>query len=150
MIAAINTGHCNQSVDCIPVIYSKQLKKLGEEGIAVPNKLDAINAASLFLRLKNHQLTINKNETYCLCNWAATDDIANFFVNTSSVLDRYISSGLSANVWDASGLNRDELRCTRVLAWYLNPRGNHGCGDLIIKWLLSHIKPLINKLTYNI
>lgn len=41
--------------------------------------------------------------------------------------------------WEISGLGRDEVRNTSVLAWLLNPRGSHGMGSAVMKHLLSYI-----------
>ena len=41
------------------------------------------------------------------------------------------TSGAEINVWQQSGLKRDEVRNTGVLAWWLDQQGNHGLGRLL-------------------
>jgi|TARA_B100000519_G_C14259710_1_gene446989 hypothetical protein len=41
------------------------------------------------------------------------------------------------NVWEIAGLKRDELRISRVLAWYLDPKASHGIGAGLVKRFLS-------------
>jgi hypothetical protein len=44
--------------------------------------------------------------------------------------------GAEMNVWQQSGLKRNEVRNTAVLAWWLDPQGDHGLGDLLIRRFL--------------
>jgi len=41
------------------------------------------------------------------------------------------------NVWEIAGLKKDELRISRVLAWYLDPKAGHGLGAGFIERFLS-------------
>ena len=62
-----------------------------------------------------------------------------FASNIYNALEEYARSGLAGNPWAVSGLYRDEVRCTRVLAWFLDPKGGHGCGGDVLAWLLRHL-----------
>ena len=44
--------------------------------------------------------------------------------------------GAEMNVWQQSGLKRNEVRNTAVLAWWLDPQGSHGLGDLLLRRFL--------------
>lgn len=44
------------------------------------------------------------------------------------------------NPWSVASLRRGELRNSSVLAWFLNPKGDHGFGDLLLQELLSEVK----------
>jgi hypothetical protein len=48
-------------------------------------------------------------------------------------------AGLFGNPWTAAALHRNEVRNARVLAWFLNPKGGHGCGDALLIALLDQI-----------
>ncbi len=50
--------------------------------------------------------------------------------------------GAEINVWGESGLKRDEVRNTAVLAWWLDCNGSHGLGDLLMKALLGALPPV--------
>lgn len=41
--------------------------------------------------------------------------------------------------WKASGLRRDEVRNSSVLAWFLDPKGGHGLGDAPLRALLAKV-----------
>ena len=47
------------------------------------------------------------------------------------------AQGLSANVWVAAGLGRDEVKNSQVLKWFLDCRGDHGQGNKILKLFLE-------------
>jgi hypothetical protein len=49
-------------------------------------------------------------------------------------------NGLFGNPWAAAALRRDEVRNASVLAWFLNPRGGHGCGNALLVFLLDQIR----------
>lgn len=42
--------------------------------------------------------------------------------------------------WEVAKLGRNEMRNSAVLAWLLDPHGNHGFGDLPLKALLSAVR----------
>lgn len=44
----------------------------------------------------------------------------------------------SISLLDPLGQSRRELSITQVLVWLLNPKSNHGFGDLLLKAFLSH------------
>jgi hypothetical protein len=49
-------------------------------------------------------------------------------------------SGVLSTPWAAAMLRRDEVRTASVLSWFLSPRGNHGCGDALLREVLAHIR----------
>lgn len=46
-------------------------------------------------------------------------------------------TGLLANPWLAASLRRDEVRNAAVLRWFLDPNGDHGCGGVLLEYLLE-------------
>lgn len=74
-----------------------------------------------------------------------------FFRDFRPVLDginKERQSGSAVNVWRAAGLNRDELRNSRVLAWFLDAHGDHGQGSAILRRLLDRITEVAGSQTY--
>lgn len=50
--------------------------------------------------------------------------------------------GNSANIWEVSGIKRDEVRVSSALAWFLNIHGEHGQECNLLSNLLKSIKNL--------
>lgn len=48
--------------------------------------------------------------------------------------------GYFCDPWEISGIKRDEVRNSRVLAWLLDPRGSHGFGNLFLRTLLANLR----------
>jgi hypothetical protein len=48
-------------------------------------------------------------------------------------------SGLGFNPWMVANIKRDEVRNSSILAWLLNPHGNHGLGALLLRSLLQGV-----------
>lgn len=49
--------------------------------------------------------------------------------------------GCEINTWEISGLKRDEIRNTAVLAWWLDKKATHGLGSVLLEQVLKdHIK----------
>jgi hypothetical protein len=46
-------------------------------------------------------------------------------------------AGLFGNPWTAAALHRNELKNASVLAWFLDPKGGHGCADVLLVDLLK-------------
>jgi hypothetical protein len=44
------------------------------------------------------------------------------------------------NIWQVTGIDRNEVRNTSILAWTLNPRGSHGKGPGILNAFLDRIR----------
>ena len=44
------------------------------------------------------------------------------------------------NIWEVVDLGRREVRNAAILAWLLNPRGNHGQGSSILQELMSRVE----------
>lgn len=66
-----------------------------------------------------------------------TDNIQSFFQNLSPLYQNSINSGALINVWDISGLKRDEVRNTAVLAWWLDCQGSHGLGSQLLTRIMT-------------
>lgn len=49
-------------------------------------------------------------------------------------------AGFFCNPWKVASLKRDEVRNTAVLAWWLNPKGEHGLGEALLTLLLKAIR----------
>lgn len=43
------------------------------------------------------------------------------------------------NVWNIAGLQADETRNARVLAWYLDPEAGHGLGNSVLEQFLTYL-----------
>jgi len=43
------------------------------------------------------------------------------------------------NPWRIARLGRDEVRSTAVLAWLLNPAGDHGLGNVLLGAMMAHV-----------
>jgi len=54
-------------------------------------------------------------------------------------IEKTRASGGFCSPWRIAGLNRNEVRNTAVLAWLLDPHGDHGLGDLLLNALLKLI-----------
>jgi hypothetical protein len=50
------------------------------------------------------------------------------------------ASGLFANPWSAASLRRDEVRNASVLRWFLDPVGDHACGDALLRYVLERVR----------
>lgn len=48
-----------------------------------------------------------------------------------------MKQGMSVNVWQTAGLKHDEVRNSKVLQWFLNPNGNHGQADALLKQFIT-------------
>lgn len=51
-------------------------------------------------------------------------------------------NGNAANIWEVSGLKRDEVRISSVLAWFLDSYGEHGQESALLSGLLNSIKDM--------
>ena len=48
-----------------------------------------------------------------------------------------MKQGMFVNVWQTAGLKHDEVRNSKVLQWFLNPNGNHGQSDALLKQFIT-------------
>ncbi|MCJ2182181.1 PD-(D/E)XK nuclease family protein [Novosphingobium sp. 1949] len=81
----------------------------------------------------------NPYETAADSKPPASAAIANLLDNAREPFGSLDGSGLLSDPWAAAALRRDEVRNASVLRWFLDPRGNHGCGDAILKNLLARV-----------
>jgi len=65
------------------------------------------------------------------------DNMQSFFQKLSPLYQNSINSGALINVWDISGLKRDEVRNTAVLAWWLDCQGSHGLGSQLLTRIMK-------------
>ncbi len=65
--------------------------------------------------------------------------IAGFLDSAREPFGSLHDSGLLSDPWSAAALRRDEVRNASVLRWFLDPRGDHGCGGAILKNLLRRV-----------
>jgi hypothetical protein len=63
-----------------------------------------------------------------------------FMVRLREPIEIIEKTGLFADPWSAASLRRDEVRNASVLRWFLDPAGNHGCGDALLSYLLGRVK----------
>ncbi|EOD6327541.1 PD-(D/E)XK nuclease family protein [Providencia stuartii] len=99
---------------------------------------------SLFLKdwptgIFNKSKSINKPKiTFPLA------ELEHFFSDISNLsIDNH--SFFSFNPWEVSGLKRNEVRNSSVLAWLLTPNGSHGFGKTPILTLLKYISQATKK-----
>lgn len=64
----------------------------------------------------------------------AADRILNLSNNLRDPVENWLPI---ENVWEIAGLKKDELRISRVLAWYLDPKAGHGLGAGLVERFLS-------------
>lgn len=58
-------------------------------------------------------------------------------------LQRLRSSGAMANVWEAAGLKRNEVRVASTLNWFLDSLADHGQEHLLCSAILDHLNVLV-------
>ena len=69
--------------------------------------------------------------------------LQNFFTSITPLIAEVRferKKGNSANIWEVSGIKRDEVRVSSVLAWFLNFHGEHGQECNLLSGLLRFIK----------
>lgn len=74
-------------------------------------------------------------------HFAATDvdALGDFVAGLRVPLESAEMSGLLGNPWSVASLRSDEGRNAFALKWFLDPRGDHGCGDALLTYILAHI-----------
>lgn len=76
-------------------------------------------------------------------------DCKQLFQELRPAIEKYKRTGNYIDIWGVTGINRDELRNSRVLAWLLQHDGSHGQGKGLLCDLLSEMierSKLSNKL----
>jgi hypothetical protein len=61
------------------------------------------------------------------------------FVVNNTDLERLEAPLDRFNIFEAIGVVRQELRHSDFLLYLLDARGNHGLGDIFVKWLLQRV-----------
>jgi len=72
--------------------------------------------------------------------------LTTFFNDLRQPLERERAMGAFCNPWRVAKLNRDEVRNTAVLAWLLDPAGDHGLGNILLSGLLTRINRSQNQI----
>lgn len=70
----------------------------------------------------------------------SSDETFTFLDAIRRPLGRMGELGLYGSPWSAAALRRDEIRNASVLSWFLDPRGDHGCGPRLLCELLAQIR----------
>ncbi|MCB5195693.1 PDDEXK-like family protein [Deefgea salmonis] len=76
------------------------------------------------------------------------DQLHLWFNALKAPIDRAKQGAFSFNPWITANVKRDEVRNSAILAWLLNPKGNHGLGKLALKVLTGGVSN--SDLTLNI
>jgi hypothetical protein len=71
-----------------------------------------------------------------------TEILAQWFDMLREPLAKSRASGIFCNPWQLVKLGTDEVRNSKILAWLINPRGDHGLGDIFLCALLNELKRL--------
>ena len=69
-----------------------------------------------------------------------THQLSAFFTDIAQPLAALRHGTFTFDPWEVAKLGRNEVRNSAVLAWLLDPHGNHGFGDLPLKALLSAVR----------
>ena len=79
----------------------------------------------------------NQHFYFAQAEIAALDGLMTRLRNPVRCLEK---SAFFADPWAVASLRRDEVRNASVLRWFLDPVGDHGCGDALLTYLLRRIK----------
>lgn len=63
--------------------------------------------------------------------------LAGFLEALRSCCARWRQTDRISNIWAIAGLKRNEVRTTAALAWWLDPTGEHGFGNAILREVLA-------------
>jgi hypothetical protein len=67
-----------------------------------------------------------------------------WFERARAPLQDIESANVFGNPWTAAKLGRDETRNSRVLRWFLDPRGGHGLGPILLQFLLRRAREVVS------
>lgn len=67
------------------------------------------------------------------------EETLNKFLDDISCLNELKKWGSDFNIFDVLNIAKAEIRHSNVLAWLLDPKGNHGLGDSVLYNLLSEV-----------
>lgn len=70
------------------------------------------------------------------------ENLAKWFEVLREPLAKSRASGIFCNPWQLVKLGTDEVRNSTILAWLINPRGDHGLGDIFLCTLLKELQRL--------
>lgn len=78
---------------------------------------------------------LNKHKT----SWIKCQELESWFLKMDQPLIDARKGAFGCDPWEIAGVDRDEVRNSAILAWLLNPKGNHGLGDRALCALLSKL-----------
>ncbi len=64
------------------------------------------------------------------------NDLSEFNSSFLRLYEKDFKSGCEINIWDISGIKRDEVRNCAVLAWWLDHNESHGLGNILLKQIV--------------
>ena len=70
-------------------------------------------------------------------NHLALSHFFNAYQHARQPMLEAMKQGMFVNVWQTAGLKHDEVRNSKVLQWFLNPNGNHGQSDALLKQFIT-------------
>ncbi|MEZ8573925.1 PD-(D/E)XK nuclease family protein [Vibrio splendidus] len=80
----------------------------------------------------------------------STSKVQDFFHDVSPLHQKNLNSGSLINVWTVSGIKRNEVRNTAVLAWWLDCHESHGLGSQLLTRVLNDHMPKFNTLVIKV
>lgn len=75
-------------------------------------------------------------------SWMKCQELEVWFLAMEQPLVDARKGAFGCDPWDIAGVGRDEVKNSAILAWLLNPKGNHGLDDSALSALLAklHLK----------
>jgi hypothetical protein len=122
--------------------FFERLRSLpASEPISMNVALDPFRLCGFFNALREfapEQLELNRSRSLPVP--INTPALHTFLEGLRSPLECLRAMGQFCNPWKIARVGRDEVRNTAVLAWLLDPRGDHGLGEVLLSALLARVK----------
>ncbi|QLI82645.1 PD-(D/E)XK nuclease family protein [Chitinibacter fontanus] len=99
-------------------------------------------AAKLLLFFQQIAPLLPKSQSISPVTQVNPTQLQDWLEHIKQPLIRAKQGGLGFNPWIIANIKRDEVRNSAVLAWLLNPNGNHGLGKLALCALVRGIPEL--------
>lgn len=123
------------SLNRLPVFLQEWSKSIGERDELIGPLSDFIENWQRIAGSQNVGLTAKVTEI----NLPQFQNFITDMIPLISVVRAERKNGNASNVWEISGLKRDEVRISSVLAWFLNYHGEHGQEGALLSGLLNAI-----------